>query len=664
MRNVLVATALLIAIGCGNDRAPTGDDDDDDAGETEPPAVYVAKVKNVLVGLPPTQDEVAAVEADPAALKGLVEGWMALPEYQQKMQVFFQLAFQQTQLRANDFLPMVPRNGLLNGPVVPMLIQNTSESFARTVLQLVAEGRPLTEAFTTQRLMMTPALMSFYAFLDARTVDNTGRSADTFAAANPTLRIRVRTAGGPIPLAQTLNEGGANYMHWYTPDLPAANYPDPSCDGQDPIEFDADSQAIFHLLTGTIPTHQSPTGVRCNNRAGATSQFSQADFTTWRMVTIRKPTGGQSTTRFFDLATLRNSPELVLNTPRQGFFSTPAFFANWASNASNQHRVTLNQALIVATGAQIDGTDSTTPASTPGLDTDHATGACVGCHQLLDPTRSIFSATYSWFGSPQTVPQLIAEPGRFAFQGVDQPMATIEDFGQLLATHPLVAEAWVQKLCYYVNSAPCDPGDPETLRIVDDFRGSGFSWNQLVRELMSSPLTTHATPSGPEVIAVARRDHLCSAIDNRLGLIDICQLDATFGRRVQLTPIGTIVAGLPSDGYGRGATEPILPNDPTLFYRAGLENICMELSAMVVDGAPDARQPDKRQWSSSQPDAAIADFVALLLAMTPTDPRYAPATEALKSHFTTASTTASATDSLRSTFVAACLSPSFIGIGL
>ena len=67
-------------------------------------------------------------------------------------------------------------------------------------------------------------------------------------------------------------------------------------------------------------------------------------------------------------------------------------------------RVTLNQALIVATGTQIDGTDGTTPSSTPGLDSDHAGAgtACFGCHQLLDPTRSILSTTYSWFYNPQT----------------------------------------------------------------------------------------------------------------------------------------------------------------------------------------------------------------------------------------------------------------------
>ncbi|HTA88374.1 MAG TPA: hypothetical protein VK745_02320, partial [Polyangiaceae bacterium] len=66
--------------------------------EAVAPAAYVAKVKNVLVGLPPTDDEVSAVVADSTALKGLVTGWQQLPEYQSKMQRFFELAFQQTQI--------------------------------------------------------------------------------------------------------------------------------------------------------------------------------------------------------------------------------------------------------------------------------------------------------------------------------------------------------------------------------------------------------------------------------------------------------------------------------------------------------------------------------------------------------------------------------------
>src|SRR5262245_25656648 len=113
--------ALLVAVSaCGTDTAGGGHtpgDDDDGGGEDgpvfvpAPPSVYVAKVKNILVGLPPGDDELARVTADPAALGELIDGWMKLPQYQQKMMVFFELAFQQTQIAAADFVDIVPPQG-------------------------------------------------------------------------------------------------------------------------------------------------------------------------------------------------------------------------------------------------------------------------------------------------------------------------------------------------------------------------------------------------------------------------------------------------------------------------------------------------------------------------------------------------------------------------
>jgi hypothetical protein len=53
------------------------------------------------------------------------------------------------------------------------------------------------------------------------------------------------------------------------------------------------------------------------------------------------------------------------------------------------------------------------------------------------------------------------------------------------------------------------------------------------------------------------------------------------------------------------------------------------------------------------------------MALTPSDPRAAQATSILTSHLHAAMQAGqTASDSLKSTFVAACLSPSFIGIGM
>jgi hypothetical protein len=399
-------------------------------------------------------------------------------------------------------------------------------------------------------------------------------------------------------------------------------------------------------------------------------QLLPADFTTWRMVTLRQPVGPEAPTLFFDVPTLRTTPELVLRTPRPGFFSTPGFFANWPTNQSNQMRVTVNQALIVATGKAVDGLDATSTPSTPGLDAVHAAEpACYACHRLLDPTRAIFSSTYSWFYGPQTDAVLLAQRGLFQFQGVVAGVATIDDFGAALARHPAVPAAWAQKLCEYARSAPCEEEDPEFQRVVAAFSASGLSWRALVRELLASPLVTNLAPTAThaargEIVAVARRDHLCAALDARLGLSDVCGRTLVLGKRVGSGAVPAIVSGMPSDGYGRGATEPVLPNDPTLFYRAGLENVCVQVSQLVVDAAVSPAQPTARHWSSTQSAAAVDDFVGLLVGLTPSDPRTPAVKALLLAHQAAALKTATATDALRSTFVTACLAPTFIGVGL
>jgi hypothetical protein len=642
------------------------------AFQPEPPAVYVAKVKNVLVGLPPTDAEVKAIEADPTQLKTLIDGWMALPQYTEKMMTFFELAFQQTQVASVDFADQAfPRQIDVNGTTTPLLVQSTRESFARTALAIASSGQPFNSAMTTQTFMLTPALMELYAFLDAWQVDDAGKVTDRFKAANPKLMLSVEAAQGAIPIAQTLDPKSPNYMVWYDPDVANLASTGPGC-AQDPVVYPAAGDTLHYILTGALVGRKSPTSGTCGQLGGSSSapQLTPADYTTWKMVTIRPPAAGESPTAFYDLPTLRTATELVLVTPRVGFFGTPAFFANWQTNTSNQMRVTINQALIVATGAAVDGTDPTIPSSTPGLDLEHATQpACVFCHRTLDPTRSILAATYSWNYHQQDEATYSSQPGLFVFRGVTKAVNSVADLGATLASHPLMPGAWAQKLCYYVNSSPCETSDPEFQRIVSVFQSSTLSWNALVRELFSSPLTTYAAPTQTEsdtgeVIAVSRRDHLCAALNARLGFADVCGLDATTKMQAKTT-IPEIVSGLPSDGYGRGAVAPVLPNASTLFYRAGTENICESVAGLVIDVPVNQQVAGVKTWSSTQSAAAIADFVQIVMGLTPSDARSASAVQILTSHFTAAvQSGASASSALKSTFTAACLAPSSISIGL
>ncbi len=635
--------------------------------------MYIAKVKNLLVGLPATDDEISAVTADAGALPGLITGWQKLPEYQRKMERFFELAFQQTQISMTDLADQsYPKQLVTNGATSPLLLQNVQQSFARTMLELNTQGRPFTDSVTSPKLMMTTALKELYAFLDQYEVNDDGKVIDGFRTEHPKVAVVAEAAQGPIPIAETLDPTSPNYMHWYDPDLTGAGKV-AACQ-VDPIEFPSSSFAIHRLLYGSLDGWKGPGGIACPPIGGSAtaSQLTLADFTDWKLTELRAPKPGEATSTFYDLPALRAASEIVISLPRLGFFTTPAFFANWQTNTSNQMRVTLNQTLVVALGAQVDGTDLTQTVGSPppGLDTVHAgAGACKGCHQTLDPLRSIFSATYSWNYHNQLDNTWSGQPGVFSFQGVQQPVASMGDFGGVLAAHPLFAKAWVQKLCYYANSAPCADNDPELLRIVQSFQDSKFAWNALISELFSSALITNATHTATfdvngEVIAVSRRDHLCAALDNRLGFTDVCGLHAVTAAAARAI-VPSIAAGFPSDGYGRGSTAPVLPNQPTLFYRAGLENICEAVAGQTIDVAAAKQLPNVTQWSSKSPDAAIADFVSIVMALAPSDPRSGPATDLLKAHFSKAMQSgATAANALKSSFVAACLAPSSVSIGL
>jgi hypothetical protein len=723
---VTLAAALASAAGCSKGHAGggtgsvgttgvsadaslpgDGSPDMDDAAPTEASAFvanssysYVGKVKNVLIGLPPTDGEVQSVvtAADPVAqLQTLIKGWMMLADpasttsppstyYEEKMRVFFELATQQTQISVGDFSDEAYPGELdVNATTAARLTQNAIESFARTMVAEVVDGaQPLTQVATTTSFMMTTALMETYAFLDAWQVDDSGSVVDHFAKANPGLKLAVGSAA--VPLAESVDPTSTSFMQWSDPDIADGGaYGQIANQGAgcvtDPISYTATGLALHYLLYGSIIA-RSVDGGKCGQLGGTKDapQIGNAanggtnDFGDWRMVAVRQPMAGEATTSFYDLPSLRGSSTLVLNLPRVGFFSTPAFFANWQTNQSNTMRVTMNQTLIVALGAMFDGTDPTTPTpladgGLPGFDTVHAAlPDCAICHRLLDPTRSIFSSTYSWNYHAQDDAGLVSVPGEFAFEGVVTTPQTVFDLAQVLATHPLFASAWAQKLCEYVNSQPCDTTDPEFQRIVGDFTASHFSWSTLVTELLSSPLTTGASPTqttsaGGEIVAVSRRDHLCAAIDFRFGFTDVCALLPT--TTAISSTIAQIAKGLPSDGYGRGAVAPVLPNSPSLFYRAGTENICEALAPLVID-VPSAKQVSTVVWSSADPQTAIQGFVQTVMGLVPSDPRYTQAISILTDHDNAALAVAgiTATQALESTFVAACGAPSAIGIGM
>jgi hypothetical protein len=721
-----------IPSGPGKPKTSTGYDPQINNYAPDSPYTYVAKVKNILVGLPPTDSEIQSVVNDPTAkttanaLKALIQTWMTTVDpnsptspmypqgmtyYQEKMMVFFKLAFQQTQVAAidfgNQFNPGALQpfsNKAANGP---LLLQNAQESFARTALQLptgcvnatlgLGQLCGFQQSMTTQTFAMTTALKVLYALTDVWQLnDQTSGVVDTFATNPNIVNVPLYFSGvTQYKLTNTLTPKNADFMHWYIPGLSCPT--DPLKIPYSKTEY---ANILYDALTGNFDAKHFP------GCTGGAPLITPAMYSDWTMVTISQPTGTETTTNFYDLENLPTATSMVLNRPFVSFFTTPAFFANWQTNSSNTMRVTTNQALIVGLGQYINYTDPTAsmkgfPSSPPGLDQVHADGVCRGCHQFLDPTRSIFAKSYSWnygYGLQdeymETNPPSKNDPfnkqnGEFLFQGVMATPTTINDFGSILGTHPLLPTAWVQKLSYYVNSQPdyvsgsipndTAATDPELLRVVKAFKDSNYSWDTLVLELLSSPLTTNAAPTSTTAtaqegvtIAVSRRDHLCAALNFRLGFTDICGLNASTvipkGKQGTLfRTIATIAGGLPSDGYGRGSNVPVLPTEPSLFYRSGLDNLCWTVAQLVVDPTTTTNGVQYFYSSSSQLSTSLAALVTNIMGVTVSNPLYKNALAALTDEYNAAIATpvsATPTEALESVFTTACLSPSFSGVGM
>jgi hypothetical protein len=629
-----------------------------------PPPVALGKVKTLLTGLPPTAAELQAVQADPVALRALVDGWMGTPEFRARMLTFFQQAFQQTQTDVADYVDMLGR-GPTGSEHGRLLVRSIEESFARTVLAMVEQGRPFTETVTTDTFMLNPPLMSLLAMLDALPRDENLKliRKEVWPLARfPGFKL-VRTQNPdpvsglprPIPFEETIDPASPNFGVFFDP-TPYPGTDRPACLEPQVIMGPNAFVELGDMLWGRRP----------GNCGTTVSQFRPEDFEAWRPVRIRPPAAGEERTLFWDLPRFRDpaTRELVLATPRIGFFTTLAFFANWPTNTSNASRVTANQALIVGLGRSFDDRDVTVQLSETSVDALHVQPGtvCFGCHQTLDPMRDFFRHSYNVSYFQQLAPELVPATATFTVDGsapvVGRGIAT---FARALAAHPRFAPAWTQKMCQFANSEPCQPGDPELQRIAGAFRDSGFDFRVLVRELFSSPLVTFARSTRTAettgtVISIARRESLCALLSNRLGLPDVCELTAP--RR---TRPGRLSLAIPGGGYGRGEESPLLPHDPNLFFASATDNLCQLLAGRLVDGPP----ATPGRWTSAGVPEAVGDFVHTVMGLPPGDPRAEPMRQLLDQHHSDAlAAGANPTQALRSTFIVACASPFTLALGL
>jgi hypothetical protein len=583
-------------------------------------ASYVNKVKMLLTGGAASSDEVARVNTDPTALRDLVSTWLATPEFETKLADFLRVALQQKLVGSLD-----SQFARLRGNKLNALRLNLQESFVRTATAIVQEGRPFSEILTTRHWAATTATLSALAYLDHTETELKAETHTLFRDPAPGLPTP------PVSLAYSVQ----NHV-WQLPNLPT------TC-----TVGDINADLLFEMMLGFVQCK----GMNAGQYRFDDTLLGDADFNDWRFVDLNVAKTAKAAPIFYDLDALRAASAIALRQPRVGFFTTPAFLANWETNEDNQFRVTTSQTMIVALGKAFSPADATQPVRLDGLAAEHAapTTTCYGCHQFLDPMREYFAQSFAYSFQRPEQPSTITPS--FAFQGYVHDGGNLEDFASALTDHPGFAAGWTQKLCYWANSQPCSEKDPEFVRVSQAFADSQFDFKTLLVELLSSPLVTGAKftdsfRSAPPFVSITRKQHLCQLLSARLAVPDACGVAASF-------------AGLvPEDDFSRGAAEPVQTAVTGLFHYAAAEKLCSRLATKLVGNG--AGMP----FAPAQPDAALDTFVEKLMGLDATNPRHDGVRTSLGEHFQSAKSASNALTALRSAFIVACVSPEVQAVGL
>lgn len=645
--------------------------------EALPPDSSLTKVKTLLTGKVPTDAEFKAYRSNQEALKEIVSKWVASPEYYKIMERFFADAFQQSQVNRLDF-----GGNFGDGQTFPdeRLVRNYRQSFAKTVTEIIKNDRSFQEVATTKQFMMTSAMMVDYAFHDTSGRADIGANGrmktedkiDRLTEKNPNWSFRITEA--PVSLKDTMDPASPNFLKFSVPSL--NDYfagPNRNCGNVDTITINGQnagtnaqrlSNWLYRFMTGdrfVYKTGSAEDESACRSIVEvAPKLLSNSDYNDWRLVTI-KPASAQRWSKFYDYPALRKADELHLYSPRVGYFTTQAFFAQFNTNFSNQARGITNQTMIVGLGESFNGGNGDFKFRAAGQDLDHASQPeCFACHNNLDPMKQFFRVNYSLNFSEQRKEDVKSITPTFLFKGVQRSGSTMDLLGESIAQHPDFAIAWTQKLCSYANSSDCRRDDAELVRIAKVFADSGFKWNTLAVELFSSPIITLSSRTDTGVLLknsapIARRAQLCAILDSRLGKTNLCGLGQIQTDTDDET-IPSVAMQLPADQYSRGAEAPSLVADSDPFYLSAIEKICALVADKVVN-TEDQTLP----LQSTMPKVAIQNIVSGLMAV-PGDKSSKPI-EILSAHFEAAKAGGSSPEeALKSVFVLGCMSPAVSSI--
>jgi hypothetical protein len=233
-----------------------------------------------------------------------------------------------------------------------------------------------------------------------------------------------------------------------------------------------------------------------------------------------------------------------------------------------------------------------------------------------------------------------------------------------------------QQLCYWADSSGCGEGDNEFRRVAQAFVDSKYNYKLLIAEMLSSPLVTGFSPTATfesrnVTVSITRREHLCSALGNRLKLGDVCGLDyafpqsSGFGGKTEADSVKSVfrIAGtIAADSFSRGSEVPVTPNTPTLFYAAGSELFCEYVAAKAVGTVYNTTDIDGSLRAMVREVMGYPDGETLKDQSVAAQSAFA----ILRAHYNEALAVqgSSATLALQSTFSLACQAPTSLGLGI
>jgi hypothetical protein len=211
----LLSLALLGGlVACQGGLPGLGDDDDDggpDAGPAGPDVVFVDPVAHLvrasmaLRGMRPSLAEIEAVAADPAALEGIIDGYLESPEFGETMRDLHNEA-----LLTRDFI--LPAVEDLAGYSAGRIGQSLGEEPLRLVEHVIMNDRPYTEIVTADYTVADEVVAKAYgltydpAGAEWQETHYTDGRPEAGILSSSTLFLRHRSAG------QNWHRGRANQI--------------------------------------------------------------------------------------------------------------------------------------------------------------------------------------------------------------------------------------------------------------------------------------------------------------------------------------------------------------------------------------------------------------------------------------------------------------------